>query len=227
MMDLLIEEFIEDMKKHEELRKKYEKEYNHVIYVTDLVQCTRKARLLKQLPQVNVLVSLAPKVLMGKWLHDKIENYFQKLGFNIEVPVEADYHTIIDDEVVKVKLLGRIDALKVDLCDAGAFVDIYEIKTSQKLPEQPYEHHILQVKMYTTMLFSDPNLQDKIGIARPEHVNEYIMYVTPQGIRTFPVTLYNIDVSFEELIKDYIENRKIPRYEWECNYCPFREICIR
>ena len=53
----------------------------------------------------------------------------------------------------------------------------------------------------------------------------YLLYITPERIVEFEIneSLGNEDVL--KLVKDTLSIRKVPRYSWECKYCPFTILC--
>ena len=86
---------------------------------------------------------------------------------------------------------------------------VVEIKTARQLQDNtPYEHHVLQLKVYMELLNVDEG---------------YLVYVTPDRLVEFRVERGGVSV--EELLRQTVYDVARPRFSWECRYCPFRKIC--
>lgn len=90
--------------------------------------------------------------------------------------------------------------------------EVVELKyTSTPLESIPLEHHEAQLKIYMNIAESGGRL----------------VYLTPRGVREF---FYDGGEAFTDdeialLAREFFIERKSPRYEWECQYCPYRAIC--
>lgn len=108
-------------------------------------------------------------------------------------------------EVSKQKEIGEyIIRGRYDICIDGQIV---EVKFSRYLPKEPYKHHALQCRIYCWLW----NI-------------EYVLlwYFSPEGYKEF---IIKRDGMSDEDILNLIEDRKNPRYSWECGYCQFKDKC--
>ncbi len=169
----------------------------HVIYVTDLVGCSQKRLFRVSFPELTL--GFEPPMIQGELIHRGLEELLEEQGFEIEVPVEKEF--IVDDEGYVLK--GRMDAYEKE---HGVVV---EIKTGRSAHGTPRRHHEMQLQVYMNLV--DANL----GI---------LVYVTPDRILEY--SYEKIDIPLAELIEETVKNRMHPRWEWECQYCPFNRICI-
>jgi len=119
----------------------------------------------------------------------------QQILKDLGCKVEVEFEKEIQDYKIK----GRVDAIDNDT--------VYEIKFAKDLREnRPYEHHIYQLRIY-------------LWLTGYEHGK--LIYVTPSRIVEFDESNPMDD---DELIM-FIDNWRSPRWEWECNYCDFSQIC--
>jgi CRISPR-associated exonuclease Cas4 len=94
----------------------------------------------------------------------------------------------------------------VDIIDPETKTPI-EIKYQTSLQKSPHEHHILQIKAYLWLLNA------KQG---------EIIYLSPEGLKTYTVS----EPLTDEEVKALIKEEKSPRWpEWECQYCPYLQFC--
>lgn len=111
--------------------------------------------------------------------------------------IEVEVEKAIDDVI----LSGRIDAIVNDT--------VIEIKyVSDVYKNEPNEHHVLQVKIYMWLT---------------ELEKGKLIYISPKKLIEFDVVGKATD---DEILMLY-DTWKSPRYEWECNYCPFACICSK
>jgi len=179
---LLLKEY-EEYLEHQRDRKPNE------IWVSELVQCKAKAQLRQQYP---FFYQAKPACTLGNLVHYGIYSYLlQELGLE----TEKEFKEYIEGWVIK----GRIDGID-DKC-------VYEIKYARELKDnQPFEHHVLQVKLYLWLT------------GKPEGK---LIYITPNRLVEFSINESLSDDEVEQLIEQWTS----PRYDWECNYCEFVSIC--
>ncbi len=173
------------------------------IYVTDLVSCSHKRVLRRSYPLLTF--KFEPQMLLGDLVHMGLEKAVTDRGegWKSEVHVERVYN--IDGRSYRV--VGRIDLVQYD--GEGNPKRVVEIKTARQLQDNmPYEHHVLQVKVYLDLLGVDEG---------------YLVYVTPDRLVEFRIERGGVDV--EELVRQTVYDLAKPRFSWECRYCPFRRIC--
>lgn len=96
---------------------------------------------------------------------------------------------------------GRADVLDEE---RGEVVEIKTVRPNVK--SLPFEHHVLQLRAYMWLF----------GVPRGR-----LVYITHEWIREFEVTTPLAD---EDVLR-LIEDRRSPRYDWECDYCPYKSFC--
>jgi len=217
----------EEEKKLEDLLKKglaslHEKEKNGhktekgVYYPSALGSCLRKQYYTYTLGE-RVTSEELVIFATGKGVHETIARAFGEVA-----TIEKVEENISLEITPAVKLKGRIDLLIADY-DGKKY--LIEAKSTSKTPETPFEEHVFQLQVYMQAL----------------NYNEgYILYWNKISgeIKVFKVqkneeVLKNI---FERVKKlDYYVSHNIPpepeailkgRF-WECEKCPFLELCIR
>ena len=111
------------------------------------------------------------------------------------------------ERYARVEGLGRLTGLP-DLVDGEA---VYEVKFQRALPNQlPKPHHMLQARVYAWMAGK--------RVAR-------LWYVSPDGL-----VEYELHPLTEDELKRHLKRwrHSTPLWpEWECRYCPWRELCER
>ncbi|MEM1834087.1 MAG: CRISPR-associated protein Cas4 [Thermosphaera sp.] len=180
----------------EELHRLEELKDPHLIYVTDLVGCTRKYFFRRMYPELTI--KFEPSAVLGNLVHAGIASLLMEKGFNTEVEISAE----IDVDGEKYTIRGRVDALKRD---EGLVV---EIKTARSAQDVPKEHHVSQLKIYLEILNYDYGT---------------LVYITPEKIVEFLVRREGINL--KSLVKTLLEDADHPKYEWECSYCVFKRLC--
>lgn len=188
---ILYEKYVKD-----ELHRIEELKDPRLIYVTDLVGCTRKYHLRKTYPELTI--KFEPSAILGNLVHAGLASLLVEKGFETEVEISAE----IDVDGEKYVLKGRVDALKRD---DGLVV---EIKTARSIHDVPREHHLAQLKIYLEILNYDHGL---------------LVYITPEKIVEFQVKKEG--VGLKSLVKTLVEDAAHPKYDWECAYCFFRKLC--
>jgi len=221
------EEIILEEKKLEELLKQglaslHEKEKNvhktekGVYYPSALGSCLRKQYYTYTLGE---RVSSEDLVIFatGKGVHETIAKAFGEVA-----TIEKVEENVLLEISPAIKLKGRIDLLIADY-DGKKY--LIEAKSTSKTPDAPFEEHVLQLQVYMQALNYDEG---------------FILYwnkVTGE-IKVFKVTK-NEEVlrKIYERVKalDYYVSKNIPpepeailkgRF-WECEKCPFLELCVR
>jgi len=153
----------------------------------------------------------------GKGIHETIARAFSEVATieKVEENVSLEITSVV-------KLNGRIDLLIADY-DGKKY--LIEAKSTSKTPETPFEEHVLQLQVYMQAL----------------NYNEgYILYWNKISgeIKVFKVTKNEeILQKIYERVKtlDYYVSHNIPpepeailkRRFWECEKCPFLDLCIQ
>jgi len=178
------------------------------IGVTDItLPCLRRAFYQKKYGEAGMTLKDCLTVWIGRQCH--------------ETPV-LDLHELeLSAKFGDVEVFGRIDEYGSSL--------IIEKKTTRKIPKEPHEHHIEQLKYYKCLL-------EKNGY--PVHAGAIIYIdVNSAEMRCFPV-LFGEDsrevekrmVEKARELKSYIEKDELPprTVSWECEhpYCRFMFYCM-
>jgi len=181
-----------------------------VYWVTDLVSCSQKEKFSRIYPELELAQLFKPILIQGVLVHVGLENILKEILKDLGAEIEVEPETTLKLDLGKfipgageVVIKGRVD-LVVKLPSKGR-VGI-EIKTARADLSLPHEHHVDQVKIYNTLFNLDQS---------------YLIYVTPDR-----VTQYGIEerMSLAD-IAERVAKPRIPRYSWECQYCPFSVLC--
>ena len=182
-----------------------------VFWVTDLVACSAKIQFSRKYPELELAKLFDPVLVQGTLVHYGVEWLLGKMlaeeGYEVKSEVEGsveiklrNYFTRVPLEEVVVK--GRADLL--------AFKDNerigVEVKTARADLSLPHEHHVDQARIYNTIFSLDAT---------------YIVYVTPDRIAQFVV---DNRMGLQDIARRIVE-QSTPRYDWECQYCPFSILC--
>lgn len=180
----------------EQINRLSELQDPRIVYVTDLVSCTHKFHLKKAYPWLSL--AFEPAAILGTIAHLGIGQLLRERG--VEVEVEVAREVILDGTSYLVK--GRLDAV-----DKSSGI-VIEVKTARSAVNAPLQHHVKQLNIYLNML---------------NYERGVLVYITPSRIVEFVVT--REPVSLESEVRDLVEDKYHPRYEWECKYCQFSKLC--
>lgn len=171
--------------------RELEKHERDGIWVTDLIRCPLKKEFEEKYPELYRASVFTPNTILGSLVHVGLESILSS-ELNAEIEVKAE------KQIGEYKIVGRIDAIvgKVGI----------EIKTSRADIDIPYEHHVLQAKIYNWLY----DLEKTV-----------LVYVTPDRFAEYCV---EDRVSEDEILKLIVE-KIAPKYDWECRYCHFSVIC--
>lgn len=185
--------------KYEEFKKRFAELVDpRVIYVTDLVSCTHKYHLRHVMP--GLVFVFEPHHVLGDLVHLGLESFLEIKGFHKEYPVEKNVKLDNTEYVVK----GRIDAFDID---NGVVI---EIKTARSSQGTPHKHHIEQVRFYMYMVGASEGI---------------LIYITPDRIIEFSIKEPSSEEVLLQRIREVIEDKVHPRWDWECKYCLFSKVC--
>lgn len=90
--------------------------------------------------------------------------------------------------------------------------EVVELKfTTAPLENLPMDHHEMQLKLYMNVYGMPGRL----------------IYLTPSGVREYEYGLEEAlpDGEVIKLGREFFLEKRSPRYEWECQYCPYRSMC--
>jgi CRISPR-associated exonuclease Cas4 len=194
-----IEELFSDMRRkyiedRERLREKLAKEGKKLLFIHELCECTEKRKMRLKFPDIERATAYNPRFALGELVEEALKHRFQNEGENIYM------------KELKTNDGSYVISGMIDVIDPETKTPI-EIKYQTSLQKSPHEHHILQMKAYLWLLNA------KQG---------EIIYISPEGIKTYIVSEPLTDEEVKALIKD----GKAPRWiEWECFYCPYQQFC--
>jgi CRISPR-associated protein Cas4 len=182
------------IEERERLREKFAKEGKKLLFVHELCECSEKRKMRLRFPEIEKATTYNPRFALGQLVEDALKHRFQNEGENIYMKEL----TMNDGNYV---ISGMIDII-----DPETKTPI-EIKYQTSLQKSPQEHHILQMRAYLWLL------NTKKG---------EIIYISPEGIKTYTVS----EPLTDEEVKALIKEEKAPRWpEWECQYCPYQQFC--
>ncbi|MHA1616856.1 MAG: CRISPR-associated protein Cas4 [Candidatus Njordarchaeales archaeon] len=173
------------------------------IHVHDLVRCKHKSKMedlfpeFARSPSPNIFIGEAVDEFVKKIVEMQREKLFQDLE-TTEVEISREIVIEKKDGAEKVVIIGKPDII---LSDA-----VVEIKYARSIEDKPLDHHVMQLKTYMFLTKKEKG---------------YLIYITPRGLKEFKIE-ENVD---EEFVKKLLQEWSSPRFEWECEYCQFREIC--
>ncbi|MEM4958785.1 MAG: Dna2/Cas4 domain-containing protein [Nanopusillaceae archaeon] len=173
------------------------------ITVTEAVNpCLRKSYLTRvKMVQPTPMEFLK---VVGQDIHVALQDILRREGWDVEVGVALRLDGFV--------LRGRVDAAKDDV--------ILEFKTTNGIPERPYESHQLQIQAYLTMMNASKG---------------YIIYLsrTDGKVKVFKIhpskgSLKKVIGRAKQLHEALKSNQPPPpsRGPW-CEYCSFKLACRR
>jgi len=184
--------------------EKYGHEHEETkLHVHDIVRCKHKSVMETMFPEfmrspsAHIFIGEAIDEFVKKIIEIKREDLFPDLE-STEIEVSREIRLEDDGEEKVITIIGKPDIV---LRDA-----IVEIKYSRTIEDKPLEHHVMQLKLYLFLT------NKKKG---------YLIYVTPRGMREFVI---EEEVS-DDYVKELLRSWSSPRFEWECDYCHYKEIC--
>ncbi|RLI84774.1 MAG: CRISPR-associated protein Cas4 [Archaeoglobales archaeon] len=185
IIEIVTEWRLRELEKHRKLRDE------GFIEVTDLMRCPLKREFEVRYPDLYRASAYTPATILGSLVHIGLESILSN-ELNAEIEVRGE------KTIGEHRIFGKIDAKvgKVGI----------EIKTSRADFEIPYEHHILQAKIYNWLFDLDKTI---------------LVYITPDRVTEFIV---DERVDEDEILK-MIVDKTTPKYDWECRYCHFSLLC--
>ena len=171
------------------------------IAVTSLVYCSHKFHLQKQHPIPTISQNLyAPWATWGRLVHLGLQSLIKSYWRGAQVEVEVAKGLVVDDREVVVH--GRIDAI--------VHGTVYEFKSSRSDTDLPKPHHVLQLRIYMNLAKATKGV---------------LVYLTPDRITEYTIENPMTDNELRRLVMETINDYKHPRWDWECQYCPFAPLC--
>ncbi|RLG82989.1 MAG: CRISPR-associated protein Cas4 [Thermoprotei archaeon] len=186
----------------EEFRERVRSKGENELWVTDLVSCPLKTKFVKQYAELAEAAAFTPVTVWGELTHRGFEDVLKILFPPEDVVTEVEVSKSVVVEGREYFIKGRVDAMYKDI--------VIELKTARSDYSIPHEHHILQVKLYLWITGKEKGI---------------LIYITPERIAEYEVTNDLTDDNVKELVLDVIKERKVPKYSWECKYCPYTKVC--
>ena len=189
------------------IAEKYVSKRRHnCIYVHELCGCPIRATLDKMLQKYSIIdiSNMSDKIIIGELLHEGIKNVLtyeecyeptEKCriltinGRDIEICGTADI--LCEGEVIEVKYVSKTD------------------KVVNNSTVTPYEHHILQVRLYGWLYSVDRCV---------------LLYITPTRI----VHVVEKPLTDDEVVRhveSWLSWERTPMWDWECRYCRYVNMC--
>mgnify|MGYP000218033726 CR=1 FL=1 len=196
------------LREFEEHFKKVKEYGGWLVWVSALTKCPRKWLYMLRFPEVSQ-VEFKGSFILGRATHvgvqQLLQSYRQALGYDrVDIEVDVEKRIVLDDGR-NILLTGRIDAIAYRADEKV----IYEFKTARSDVGLPYEHHVLQLKIYMNII----NVTKGV-----------LLYLTPDRVTEYTINEAIGDEELKNLVKEFLEF-KGPKYDWECNYCTYSVIC--
>lgn len=186
--------------------------------VTELIGCPR-ALYFKQRVDYSVYPSSLYWAFRGTMIHKVLED--QKEDGDIQ---EQRFFIEIGD----IKLSGQPDLIRGDV--------IYDFKTTARIPEAPYDHHIVQISLYAYLLSRQhPAIEVKTGkivyLSFMKHVTldcELWPLTTCESYITQKLSEYKASQDAPPPFEKYFSTKN-----WQCgkdresSYCDVRDECTQ
>lgn len=169
-----------------------------VYHVHELVSCKYKSELIRDIPELAN--PLKPLIFIG----EAIDNFLKEI-FTSDEELEKLTETVegVFQKQIKVNdgtitIIGKPDIVLRDM--------VIEVKYTSYIEDLPREQHIHQLKLYMYLTGKEKGK---------------ILYVTASGLKEF-----DVDEAFNETeVIEYFKSWGYPRFEWECRYCNYKQIC--
>ena len=177
------------------------------VHVGEVVQCLRKSWFNRKYGDVRNLNHLSDSkcVILGLGLasHFVLEEALRELGYVTEKPVTVEFPNGL-------KLIGTPDAYNDKV--------VLEVKTVNKIPDYPYEHHILQLNAYLNILNYDSGLI--VYICKKD--GRVKIYEIRRDMRKYVQILERAKKLYYHISKDIPPE---PEPSHLCNYCEWKLYC--
>ena len=153
----------------------------------------------------------------GRGVHKAVEEAINESGLVKVEEVEKKIELQVNNEVI---ISGRVDLL---LASVNGEKIIVEVKSTSRLPEEPLEHHVLQLQAY----LHAENVEKGVILYWDKRRGSIRAFMIPREeaklreIKERAVVLHNYLASGREPPREaVIENRL-----WECELCEYKNLC--
>jgi len=199
-------------RRYDEYKQHYPRNPDEV-WVTDLTRCWHRRELELEMPEIALAGVLNPRFIEGDLIHHAVIHEFDiltitsRMGGGLKLEIERELRAPIEMDGMDYTLIGHLDGLLVEK-ETEKSIEVIEIKTVKAWGKtMPYEHHVLQCKLYCYLAGCD---------------RYRLIYVSRDGIRE----ITDIVADPELALKVAIQTRASPKYPgWECDYCDYFAWC--
>jgi len=176
------------------------------VWVTDLVRCWLKREMVLRHRALALANLPTPsRFMVGDLIHDAVERVVERIaeeaGWKATREYEAERTVVVGGREYAVK--GRIDVL----VEGNGRRYVVEVKDVRDI-KLPFEHHDEQLKAYLWLVDADGGK---------------IIYISKAGMIEREIH----DPWTEEDVVRAIEERRAPRFDWECSFCTYTSWCPR
>lgn len=202
------------------------KEMSDYISVTEVTGCLRRSYFNRKYP--HEIPSWSTSAVIGKYIHQIVERKFAEKFKDYIVEIEK---TFTDDI-----LIGTVDIAIRDPVSKKSFV--IDLKTTSKIPIEPYYNHVLQVNAYLYLANADVGYIiyiDKRFTRNPLNNNQFIKSFRLRFYNPRIETMLNKDAHLYQhvkyrahTLKRCLEYDELPQKELseQCAYCEHLKRCI-
>jgi CRISPR-associated exonuclease Cas4 len=185
------------IKSREELRKRFQREGKILLFVHELCECSHKRKMRQRFSQIERAETYNPRFAVGQLIEEALKLRFQNEREHIYTKELG-----VDGKNGKSYVISGM----IDIIDQETKTPI-EVKYLTTLGSKPYEHHVLQLRLYLWL----------VKVRKGE-----LLYISPEGLKSYPIRKPLTDGEVIRLIRE----EKAPRWnEWECYYCPYQQFC--
>jgi len=178
----------------EKLRAKYREAGKNLLFVHEICECSEKRKMRLRFPELERAEVYNARFVIGELIEEALKKRFKNEG----------------DSTCMKEL--NVDGKQYIICGTVDIIDpesktLIEVKYQTALKDEPKEHHVLQLRLYLWLL----------GAEKGE-----LLYVSPEGLKSFIIEKPLAEREIAELIK----SKRAPRWvEWECKYCQYQPFC--
>lgn len=187
------------------------------IHVSDLVyDCLRRAYYGKKYGEVledlgmEGVKGLDEATMLTFWIGHKLHEI--KLSDMHEYTMEVEGIVGTADEILKI----------------GDEYIILDKKTTRRLPNSPYEHHVKQVEYYSAMFYKVHGINVRLGAILYIDVSNKKSKVFVFKLRENKDSVLKEMIQRKEEIEKALKSDEVPsaKVSWLCDYCSFFEKCV-
>ena len=150
---------------------------------------------------------------IGELFHGFLTNAL-KSGEVVVEELEKPIVLAVKHEGSWIRISGRIDAV----LNVNGEKFVLEVKSIARLPEEPLEHHVMQIQPYMLALNASKGLIVYLEKSRLS----WRIFETQLEAKLMDRLLDRVKALHEHLLS---KKPPKPRSSWECKYCEFKERC--